>query len=265
MAQDAPKAGPSLRSRSAARAARPHRLRARVWTAGRLLILAGALAATFGIFFLAGLRVATKAREVQVPDVTGQSIAEATAALATVGLTARVDPLRRPDPKVEEDHVISQDPVPGAVTRRQRAVRLRVSDGTHAPVVPSVVGQPERSAEIALAQAGIQIANRAEVRTPDADAIGTVLAQDPPADRQSNTVSLLVSRSEVGGQTFVMPDLIGTLGARAAGVLRGLNFRVTVTAEVLYPGLPPGVVVHQTPQAGFQIGPGQAIALEVSR
>ena len=62
-----------------------------------------------------------------------------------------------------------------------------------------------------------------------------------------------------------MPDLIGTLGIRSADVLRSLGFRVAVAAEVPYPGLPPGIVVRQTPQPGFQIAANETITLEVSR
>ena len=96
--------------------ARP--VRQRVWTVGRLLILIAALGLTFGLFFLTALRVATRAREVTVPDVRGKSLAEATASLAEVGLTMRVDPIRRPDGKVPADHVLAQQPETGAVLRR---------------------------------------------------------------------------------------------------------------------------------------------------
>ena len=67
------------------------------------------------------------------------------------------------------------------------------------------------------------------------------------------------------GVRFVMPDLIGTFGARSAAVLRARGFRVALTAEVPYPGLPAGIVVRQTPQAGFQIALEEPISIEVSR
>src|SRR5262245_33106939 len=120
----------------------PPRLRTRVWTAGRLVLLGVALSVTFGAFFLTALRVTTRAREVKVPDVRGQSLSAATTALGNVGLALKVD-LRRADPKVPADHVLSQDPEPGAILRRQRAVRVRVSEGQRDPVVPLVVGQAE--------------------------------------------------------------------------------------------------------------------------
>src|SRR3954471_711088 len=114
-------------------------IRSRVWSAGRLLLLAAALTVTFSAFFLASMRVATRAREVKVPDIRGKSITEASATLTNAGLALRLDPVKRADASVPVDHVLSQDPEPGAVVRRQRAIRLRVSEGTHAPVVPAVI------------------------------------------------------------------------------------------------------------------------------
>jgi beta-lactam-binding protein with PASTA domain len=93
---------------------------------------------------------------------------------------------------------------------------------------------------------------------------GTVIAQDPPGKERSGQVSLLVNRGDVGA-TFVMPDVIGTLGVRVVDILRRRGFRVTIGADVPYPGLPPGVIVRQTPQAGFQVAQGDPIVLELSR
>jgi beta-lactam-binding protein with PASTA domain len=149
------------------------------------------------------------------------------------------------------------------VLRRQRAVRVRVSDGQRDPVVPAVVGQAERTAEIILAQAQIEIGDRAEIHAagyPD----GTVVAQDPGEKQRAAKVSLLVNRGQAGA-TFVMPDVIGTVGIRAVDLLRRRGFRVSASPEAPYPGLPPGVVVRQIPQAGFQIAAGDPIILELSR
>jgi beta-lactam-binding protein with PASTA domain len=77
-------------------------------------------------------------------------------------------------------------------------------------------------------------------------------------------VSLLVNRGERSA-TYVMPDLIGVNGDRAADVLRSRGFRASVVGDHPYPGVPAGIVLRQNPQAGFQIAPGEPISLEVSR
>jgi beta-lactam-binding protein with PASTA domain len=65
--------------------------------------------------------------------------------------------------------------------------------------------------------------------------------------------------------SYVMPDLIGVNGERASEVLRARGFRVSIVAQQPYPGVPPGVVLRQQPAGGFQLGPSDAVSLEVSR
>ena len=51
--------------------------------------------------------------------------------------------------------------------------------------------------------------------------------------------------------TYVMPDLIGLNGERAADVMRYRGFRVSMTFQGAPSAIPPGVVVRQTPAGGF--------------
>jgi len=241
----------------------PGSLRRRVWTAGRWTLLLAGLCATYGVFLITSMRIATKVREVTVPDVRGQSVDAASQTLESLGLTVVLDPLRRPDATIPADHIWAQDPVAGTVIRRQRPVRIRVSDGMQAALVPAVVGESERSAQILLAQDRISLTQTSDINSADY-APGVVVAQDPPARSQAPGVSLLVNRGE-DGVTYVMPDLIGTSGARVADILRRRLFRVTILGEVPYPDLPSGTVVRQSPQAGFQLAPGDPITLEISR
>lgn len=242
----------------------PHgSLRTRVWTAGRWALLLTGLAITYGVFLFASMGIAIKAREVMVPDVRGQSVEVATQTLASMGLAVVLDPLRRPDAGVPADHVLSQEPGAGAVIRRQRPIRIRVSDGLRAAPVPSVTGEAERSAQILLAQDRVTVTYTSEIYSA-AYPPAQVVAQDPPAQSLAPSVSLLVNRGE-DAVTYVMPDLIGTSGSRVAEILRRRLFRVTIVGEVPYPGLPSGTVVRQSPQAGFQMALGDPITLEVSR
>jgi serine/threonine-protein kinase len=244
-------------------ASRTHPIGARVWTVGRLLVLVVALISTFGIFFLGSFRIASQAREVSVPDLRGRSIDEASAVLAELGLSVRIDPLRRSDASVAADHVLWQEPEPGSVTRRQRSVRVRLSDGQQAPEVPDLLGKPVRTVEAGLTEAKIDVLSRAEIRTQDYPA-GSVVSVDPPIGVRSSAVNLLINRGE-RSSSYVMPDLIGTPGRQAIEVLRARGFRATIVAELIYPGIPSGIVIRQTPQPGFQYTFGETISLEVSR
>ena len=235
----------------------------RVWSAGRFLVLAGALALTYAVFFLGAMRIATRAREVKVPDLRGKSVAEATTITANAGLALRLDPGRRVDPKVPADHVLAQEPDPGAVVRRPRAIRIHVSQGPHAPVVPQFAGLSERTAQLTAAQEGLQIVGTAEIRTTDYPP-GVVIAQDPAPKTHAAQLTLLVNRAQ-SGVRYVMPDLIGTPGRRVADILRRDGFLIAIVGNAPYPGLPADVVIRQTPPAGFQIAFGEPISLEVSQ
>lgn len=235
----------------------------RVWGVGKFLLLAGGLAATFVVFAVLAMRVAVRAREVQVPNLAGQSLEAARTAAADIGLAVRVDETRRPDDTVPAGHVLGQDPQAGSTARRQRGVRIWLSAGPRIVVAPRLVGELERAAAFRLAQDGVAAGAVAEIRDA-AYAPGVVVAQDPPPETRTAEVRLLINRGE-DRVSYVMPDLIGLNGDRASDVLRASGFRVATVAQQSAPGIPPGVVIRQTPAGGYQVHPGDAISLEVSR
>jgi beta-lactam-binding protein with PASTA domain len=238
-------------------------LSTRVWSAGKLLLLCGALVATYVIFAAASMRVALRAREVQVPNLTDRTANEASAIAAELGLTLKVDDARRPDLKIGAGRVLAQEPAAGSTARRQRTLKIWLSSGLRASTVPLLIGESERSAQMRLSQDGLTLSDVAEIRS-QAFAPDIIVAQTPPAKTAGAKVALLVNRGERGA-SYVMPDLIGVNGDRAADILRERGFRVAVVGSNPYPGVAAGIVIRQSPQAGFQIGPGEPVSLEVSR
>jgi serine/threonine-protein kinase len=234
----------------------------RVWSAGKLLVLAGALLATYALFATASMRLALRSRDVQIPDFTNRTANEASAIASDLGLTIKVDDARRPDPKVPAGKVVAQEPAAGATLRQQRSVRIWLSAGVRAAVAPALVGETERSAQLRLTQDGLEPVV-SEIRS-DAYASDVVIAQEPPANAPATRVGLLVNRSEQS-VNYVMPDLIGVNGERAAEILRSHGFRVALVGSMPYPGVAAGIVLRQSPQGGFQIAPGEPISIEVSR
>jgi len=235
----------------------------RVWSLGKLFLLAGLLLATFLVFFGLSMRAALQAREVKVPALVGRSIGEATQLLNDLGLPMRVDENRRSDEKVSSGRIMQQDPTPGLPARRGRTVRVWVSSGPRTTTIPQLVGQTERTAEIRLQQDGLEVGSISEFRSPDYPA-DVIVSQDPPPTSRAPKVALLVNRGEAAS-TFVMPDVIGMEGERVAQALRMRGFRVAIVGSQPYPGVPAGTVVRQQPPGGFQVAPADAVSLEVSR
>lgn len=238
-------------------------LTTRVWSAGKLLLLGVALVLTYVVFAAASMRIAIRTREVMVPTLTGQSVNQATAALAESGLMLKVEESRRSDPKVPAGQILTQDPQPGVRTRPQRSVKVWVSAGPRSSILPAFIGESERTAQLRVQQDGLELAGVSEIRSADYPT-DVVVAQTPPPSSAGGRVSLLVNRGQRAA-TYVMPDLIGVNGDRASDLLRNHGFRASVVGDHPYPGVPAGIVLRQNPQAGFQIAPGEPISLEVSR
>jgi serine/threonine-protein kinase len=214
------------------------------------------------VFTAIAMRVAVRAREVQMPQLAGRSLEEARALTTDLDLVLHVEEARRPDGTVPAGHVLGQDPQAGTTARRTRSVRIWLSAGPRVVVAPKLVGESERAAQIRLTQESVT-ASIAEIRDasypPD-----VVVAQDPAPETRTSEVRLLVNRGE-DRASYVMPDLIGVNGERAAELLRLRGFRVSMTGQLAAPGLPSGVVIRQNPAGGYQVHPGDAISLEVSQ
>lgn len=218
---------------------------------------------TFTLFAMGGLQLALRFREVRVPDLAGRTVNEADVILEDAGLRLRLEPLSQIHQTVPANHIATQDPAPGLATRSQRSVKVWLSSGPSAGSVPTLLGQSETGARARLQEDALALGGLSEIQSNryPSDA---VIGQEPPPQGASATVSVLLNRGERGA-TYVMPDLIGVYGSKAAEVLRAAGFRVTVVGDHPYPGVAPDIVLRQFPQAGFQIAHGEAISLEVSQ
>jgi beta-lactam-binding protein with PASTA domain len=236
----------------------PKRFAASLFKAG---LLGLALLATGAVSALTTARVLLASRQVQVPDVRGRRLPEASARLSRLRLLARVEG-RRHDPAVPADHVAAQEPEAGTPLKRHRSVRLWLSLGPRRLSVPAVEGESERSGRLALEQAGLTVGK--VVQVPSSAAPAAILRQDPPAgEAEAEGVALLVSTGP--GLDFVMPDLIGRPAGPALDVLRRAGLKVGDVRYRPYPGTLPGVVLRQVPASGQRVSRTAPISLEVSR
>ena len=230
---------------------------------GKAVVMLGAFSLAFGLFTLVGLQYALQSREVAVPDLSNLTPEEASAAVAAANLALRIESTRRVNQGIEAGRVADQDPGPSVVTRRGRSVKIWLSSGLIPGAAPTLIGASERAARQRLAEASFALQGMAEIRSAQYPTDAVVAQESPPRGR-GQAIWLLVNRGE-RESTYVMPDLIGVDATTAAEVLRARGFRVTVVGDHPYAGLPAGIVLRQSPQAGFQIAPGESISLEVSQ
>ncbi|WP_406291161.1 Stk1 family PASTA domain-containing Ser/Thr kinase [Streptomyces sp. NBC_00209] len=100
--------------------------------------------------------VVSKGSRVDVPDVTGLSVDDATDTLADEGLKVKVKPGRVHSPEDEGD-VAVQSPKEGDEAAEGDTVTLTISDGPRMADVPDVVGMDVDDAEDELKAAGFDV------------------------------------------------------------------------------------------------------------
>jgi beta-lactam-binding protein with PASTA domain len=248
------------------------------------LVLAGlALAMAALISAVTTMHFAIHGAEVKVPDLQGLTLAEAVHRTANLGLNLGVDN-KYYSADVPEGRVLAQSPAPGAIVRREWRMRVTASLGPQRVAIPKVVGQQERVAAIEVRRLGLELEESAQM--PYAGATqGTVIAQNPEqgaAGVERPSVSLLVSTPVVTSvPALVMPQLVGMpMAAAEALVTRGglkLGPIENSYADAPAPaggeaGIAPddtadptGIVMGQTPLAGYRVEPGATVTLRVAQ
>lgn len=123
------------------------------------------------------LTVSAGAEGVSILDVTGKSLAEATALLEKEGF--QVSRSETPSDTVEKGNVVSQSPAAGEKVPRGTTVTLQISSGpdTSKVSVPNVMGMTEMDATVTLTEAGLAVGNVEEVNYEDPAFTGLVCYQ----------------------------------------------------------------------------------------
>ncbi|MFI8432423.1 Stk1 family PASTA domain-containing Ser/Thr kinase [Streptomyces sp. NPDC079020] len=135
--------------------------------------------------------VVSKGSPVDVPDVTGLSVVDATAALDEEGLKAEVLPDRVNSPEVAGD-IAHQTPGEGAEAAEGDTVQLTVSKGPRMLDVPDVTGKDADEARSTLEDAGFEV----EVDRPFLSFSDTVASQSVEGGEQAAEGSTITIRTK---------------------------------------------------------------------
>lgn len=175
---------------------------------------------------LTAMRYAIHGREVAVPKLLGMTPGQAQKAVAAKGLM--LDTERRfYSPDVPEGHVMSQVPDAGTLVRRGWRVRVAESLGPQRVVIPDILGQSSRAAEINIRRWGLELGTVATVEMPDLPP-NQVVAQSPPPNASgiaSPKISLLET-APPEPPAYVMPDFVGQSLAVARQEVKDAGFTV---------------------------------------
>jgi serine/threonine-protein kinase len=197
-------------------------------------------------------------KPVAVPLVEGQVERLAVSNIRDAGLTPKV--IRRPDDKVPETHVVSQDPGAGTRTDKGNPVTIVVSTGQPKVDVPDVRGDQATDAVAEITRQGL-VAKVVHINSDKET--GTVTGQDPAPGKQvvkGTSVRINVSQ---GPKPIAVPPVLGVTYEQAAGQLQGAGF--AVARQDVDSNEPKGTVVQQNPAGNSLAAKGSTVTLSVSK
>jgi serine/threonine-protein kinase len=141
-------------------------------------------------------------QQVDVPNVVGETLAQATAALHNDGFN--VNPTYV-DSTATQNQVIHQNPAPGSQEPKGSTINLQVSNGPPQVSIPPVVGETAQQAVSDLEGAGFVVTQQfVSVTDPSQD--GIVQSQTPDGGTQAakgSTVTIEIGQTSPGPPTTV--------------------------------------------------------------
>jgi eukaryotic-like serine/threonine-protein kinase len=205
------------------------------------------------------LRVSTGKPKVTVPDVRGRDVNAAIAALAGLGLNAKIVHVYSPQPA---DTVTGQFPAPGDNILKGSNVRINISRGAKPIPVPDVTGQPYLNAKSALEGQGF-VVKRVDVQSDQA--AGTVVSTDPQPGNDSSkgaTITLSVSK---GPATTQVPVVLNLNQAEAEQRITDAGLTPSVVYQPVTDPSQDGIVIDQNPSAGADAKSGEIVIITVGQ
>ena len=202
---------------------------------------------------------------VVVPALKEKEVVYALQILSDLGLNTRIKASRY-SATVPANHVIAQEPGPGAEIKKGRNVKLVISRGQLSVSTPQVTGLSLSQALIILEESGICPGTRSHSTHVDLPA-GAIIAQSPPPGvviNRQNCVDLLISSGPYQ-DAFAMTDLTTLPVDDAILKIESENLKLGEISTSATRDVPLNTVAHQTPPAGYRVVPGQAVHLDVNR
>ena len=198
--------------------------------------------------------------EIEIPDLTGSSQAEALSDLQELGFKIGIENTAHPE--VPPGSVIKTQPPAESLINPDSLVTIIVSVGPEAYPVPYVVDLDINGAIFVIEESGFKIGQKIEVNDDEVP-IGFVISQNPIAGKKmgpDSTVDLVVS---LGPSLIQISDLSKKSSEDAIQILNtlGLGFEII---EEYSSEFEEGIVINTIPEPGSIVTPDEIISITVS-
>ncbi len=228
---------------------------------GRWLIAVAALAVLTVVVTIAINMIGGNARAVQVPNVSGQTSADAVVALQNAGFKTRTQ--QKPDSKVRPGFVIDTEPGADTEVGAGDEITINVSTGPEQREIPDVSSLSYADAVKKLADAGFGRFKQApSPSTPELKdrVVGTI----PPANQTSAITNEITVVIGSGPESRPIPDVKSQTVESAQQVLNASGFTKSVPVDTDSPE-PAGQVIGTNPPAGQTAALDTVVQIQVSK
>ena len=189
-------------------------------------------------------------RQLEVPNVTGQHVEQASMLLGRMGFSVAI--VYDSSETLSKDYVITQSPFSGAMADTNDTITLTVSTGPAERIMPDLFGYSLENALDIIGDMGLilgDVSYEYHEDLPD----GSVVSQSPAPDTivsKGDTVLLFVAQA-ASPEGVMMPQLSGQTVGQAVRTLSDMGFLTCFVYEE-QSTQPPGTVISQSPEQGIQ-------------
>ncbi|QVY63240.1 Stk1 family PASTA domain-containing Ser/Thr kinase [Cytobacillus gottheilii] len=202
-------------------------------------------------------------KDIEVPDVTEESIDDAIDQLVAAGFTIG-ETITVNDEEVEAGLVIKTDPKAGSMAKEGKEIDIYESIGKEQYELEDYIGQPYSEVERRLRNEEFQDIIKNEVNS-DEEA-GTIIDQNfsegdlvVPGDTELEfTVS-------IGPKPLQLKDLSGYNNKGLDEYAESTGLKVSVAREEYHESVPAGLVISQEPAAGTALAKGSTVNVVLSK
>jgi serine/threonine-protein kinase len=200
--------------------------------------------------------------DIAVPDLTGQTLEEATTTLTDAQLAVGTVSYNENYPDgVAEGTIFDQSPEQGKMVDASSTVDVTIA-GSELIEIPDLTGMTEAEAVVAIKDSGFELGSTEEDFNADVDA-GKVYDQAPKAGEEAPAATPVTIYVSKGVETVNVPNVVGMTESQAVAALEAAGLKSS--SEQAFSDRPAGEVTAQNPAAGVVVDAGATIQLTVSQ
>ncbi|MFP7445128.1 Stk1 family PASTA domain-containing Ser/Thr kinase [Bacillus infantis] len=203
-------------------------------------------------------------KEIEVPDVAGETIEDATSILTKAGFEVE-DPVEINDEEVEEGLVIKTDPKAGRMAKEESSITIYLSSGKEKFEMSDYTGRSFEEVESLLEKEGFTQITREDANNED-EPEGTILEQSIDEGEEvipgETGIEFTVSS---GPAPIVLKDLTGLNLKGVQDYAESTGLKIDTSKEEYHDTVEKGLVISQSQPTGTELGKGSGLSVTFSK